>query len=198
MSRRLEILRRATEIFERQGVSRTSIEDIANAVGVKREAIYYYFKSRNDILAEIILPSSTALLVGLRNIMRSDRPSREKLRAAIEAHLSAFSPSYLEMTVALREVHFSGGDDKLNELKKVWTEYGELWTDLIREGQANGSFKAGVNPKMASFGVLGMCNWLSRWYQPGKGMTIADITDTFFTMLADGLASGTSITPPSA
>ncbi len=37
MSRRIQILRRATEVFERQGVNRTSIEDIANAVGIKRE-----------------------------------------------------------------------------------------------------------------------------------------------------------------
>ena len=40
MSRRMEILRRATEVFERRGVNRTSIEDIAKAVGIKREAVY--------------------------------------------------------------------------------------------------------------------------------------------------------------
>ena len=41
MSRKREILRRAAEIFERKGVSDTSIEDIAKAVGIKREGIYY-------------------------------------------------------------------------------------------------------------------------------------------------------------
>ena len=46
MDRRTEILRRAAEIFERKGVSNTSVEDIAGAIGVTREAIYYYFKSR--------------------------------------------------------------------------------------------------------------------------------------------------------
>jgi AcrR family transcriptional regulator len=187
MSRRLEILRRATEIFERQGVSRTSLEDIASAVGIKREAIYYYFKGRGDILAEIILPQSSALLMNLRNILRSDRSSAEKLKAAIEGHVSSFNPSYLEMTIALREDHFVTKDEKLKELKRVWTEYGDLWADLVKEGQLNGSFKPGLNPKMAAFGILGMCNWMSRWFHPGKGVSLPEIADTFTALVGQGL-----------
>lgn len=187
MSRRLEILRRATEIFNDQGVSRTTFEDIANAVGIKREAIYYYFKGRGDILAEIILPQSTALLANLRNIIRSDMSSPEKLRSAIESHVSSFNPSYLEMTIALREDHFVTKDEKLKELRRVWAEYSDLWTGLVEEGQRNGSFKNSVDPKMAAFGILGMCNWMSRWFHPGKGLSLPDIADTFSILVGEGL-----------
>ena len=79
MSRRAEIIRRATEVFERQGVNRTSFEDIAQAVGIKREAIYYYFKSRAELLLEVILPQSVALLNNIRLIQRTQLSSREKL-----------------------------------------------------------------------------------------------------------------------
>lgn len=187
MSRRLEILRRATEIFNDQGVSRTTFEDIANAVGIKREAIYYYFKGRGDILAEIILPQSTALLANLRNIIRSDMTSPEKLKAAIESHVSSFNPSYLEMTIALREDHFVAKDEKLKELRRVWAEYSDLWTGLVEEGQKSGSFKKSVDPKMAAFGILGMCNWMSRWFHPGKGLSLPDIADTFSILASEGL-----------
>ncbi|MDP6174202.1 MAG: helix-turn-helix domain-containing protein, partial [Rhodospirillales bacterium] len=87
-------------------VANTSMEDIAKEVGIKREAIYYYFKSRPDILLTIILPQSKTLLLGLRNILRTDMSSREKLKAAFENHLNSFNPTYLEMTIALREHHF--------------------------------------------------------------------------------------------
>ncbi len=189
MSRRAEIVRRATEVFERQGVSRTSFEDIAQAVGIKREAIYYYFKSRADLLLEVILPQSAALLKNLRLIQRTSLSSREKLHEAIRNHLDSFNPNYLEMSVALREDHFFGGDDRLTELRLTWQNYDRAWSELIAEGQAAGEFKADLDAKMVAYGVLGMCNWVARWYDPGKDVTISQLIDTYFTMIATGIGS---------
>ncbi len=189
MSRRREILQRASEVFERQGVSRTSFEDIAKAVGIKREAIYYYFKNRREILLEVILPQSKSLLSGLRDILDSDEDSNEKLHAAIRNHLESFNPNYLEMTVALREDHFIGKNDKLDKLRKTWNAYNNCWTRLIREGQRSGAFNAKLNPKMVSFGLLGMCNWLSRWYNPKMTVPIQEIIEIYFHMIAFGIGS---------
>ncbi len=197
MSRRIQILRRATEVFERQGVNRTSIEDIANAVGIKREAIYYYFKSRADILLKIILPQSTSLVMGLGAIINSNLPAEEKLEAAIRNHLDRFNPNYLEMTVALREDHFLEDEGKAAELRGVWNEYTHLWTRLIEDGQEQGIFKPGLDARMVANGVLGMCNWMSRWYDPGKSIPIDKILDIFFTMVAHGIVDP-GAKPPAA
>ncbi len=196
MSRRREILQRASEIFERQGVSRTSLEDIAKAVGIKREAIYYYFKNRREILLEVILPQSKSLLAGLRNILNSGQDSNEKLHAAIRNHLESFNPNYLEMTVALREDHFIEENEKLDELRKTWNTYNDCWTRLIREGQRSGAFNAQLNPKMVSFGALGMCNWLSRWYNPKMTVTIKEIVEIYFHMIAFGIGSESAAGQP--
>lgn len=187
MKRRTEILRRATEVFVRQGVTGTSIEDIARSVGIKREAIYYYFRSRADILLEIILPQSNALLLGLRSVARSNLSAAEKLRGAIENHLSSFHPAYLEMSVALREDHFMKDEPKLRELRRVWEEYSRLWTVLVREGQERGEFRADVNPKMVAYGILGMCNWLSRWFDPAGDISVDEIIETYFGMITHGI-----------
>ncbi len=187
MSRRLEILRRATEVFERQGVNRTSLEDIAKAVGIKREAIYYYFKGRAEILLRIILPQSSRLVFGLKAILDGTQSARAKLRAAMQNHLESFNPNYLEMAVALREKPFSEEEDKLEELRKVWREYDALWVDLVRQGQAEGVFRPDLDPKVVAYGLLGMCNWLARWFDPAKSISIDTIIETFFTMSADGL-----------
>lgn len=187
--RRTEILRRATEVFERQGVKQTSIEDIAQAVGIKREAVYYYFKGRHEILAEIILPQSHALLIGLRNIVGSDRAFSGKLHDAIQTHLQSYNPSYLEMSVALREDHFFGSDKKFSELRTVWKDYGNLWTQLIRDGQNRGEFRPQHDPKIIAFGILGMCNWLSRWFNPDKSTSIEEIIETYFVFALEGLAN---------
>ena len=186
-SRRLEILRRATEAFERQGFARTSIEDIAKAVGIKREGVYYYFRSKEEILLEIILPQSNSLLLTMRSIIRSNISSVEKLHSAMQAHLDSFNPAYLEMIVALREGPDFKNVDKLRELRRIWREYSDLWVKLVEDGQRHGDFLPGHKPRVVAYGILGMCNWLSRWYDPRKGASIAEITATFFSLLTTGL-----------
>ncbi|HJN24946.1 MAG TPA: TetR/AcrR family transcriptional regulator [Rhodospirillales bacterium] len=187
MSRKREILRRAAEIFERKGVSDTSIEDIAKAVGIKREGIYYYFKSRNDILLEVILPQSITLHRSLERICDSRMDSGEKLHGAIQNHLDAFNPAYLEMSVALRESQSTINDTRFSEIRRTWDSYSELWTRLVTEGQETGEFRADMDPKMIAFGLLGMCNWVSRWYDPDKSVSISEIVETYFSLATTGL-----------
>lgn len=194
MSRRIQILRRATEMFERQGVSRTSIEDIANAVGIKREGVYYYFKSRADILLKIILPQSTSLVMALTAIINSNQSASAKLEAAIRSHLDRFNPSYLEMTVALREDHFLEDEGKAAELRNVWNEYTRLWTRLIVEGQEQGTLRPELDAKIVVNGILGMCNWMSRWYDPSKSVPVEQIMEIFYAMIAHGIV----VAPPAA
>ncbi|MFA6019688.1 MAG: TetR family transcriptional regulator, partial [Rhodospirillales bacterium] len=168
-SRRDEILRCAAEIFEAKGVGQTSIEDIAQAVGVKREAIYYYFKGRNEILAEIVLPQSTELLNAIQSILESEQSFPEKLKSAIKFHVGSLATGYLELAISMREPASISESERLEQLRGMWKSYSNAWADLVRQGQESGSFKPGLDPKMVAFGLLGMLNWMSRWYQPGKG-----------------------------
>jgi AcrR family transcriptional regulator len=190
MNRRQEILRRAAEVFQNKGVMGSSMEDIAHAVGIKREGLYYYFKNRSDILLEITLPQSIAMTRTLRRICNSGMGPEEKLQTAVASHLDNYNPNYLEMSVALREHHFVQEDDKFAELKQVWNEYGQLWVDLITQGQAAGVFDSRLDPKIGSFGILGMLNWVSRWYQPDGEVSIDDIAATFNLLAATGLHGG--------
>lgn len=196
-SRRRDILRRAAELFASKGVSRTSMEDIAAAVGIKREGVYYYFKSRSDILLEIILPQSKSLLLGLQRLMRANMPGPLKLRSAIEVHLDAYNPSYIEMSVALKEQHFDLGDERMNELRTVWHDYSELWIEIIRQGQACGEFKPELDPRIISFGILGMCNWVARWYDPEGSSSIHAIIENFATLATTGVETAGPAQPGS-
>ena len=187
MKRRDEILLRAAEVFAERGVAQTSLEEIATSVGIKREALYYYFKNRVEILLEIIFPQSVSLLRNIKMIMREDRSSRGKLKSAIELHLNAFTPSYIEMTVALREQHVCIDDPRVKELRQVWEEYGACWEELIQQGVAEGAFRSDLDSKIASFGILGMLNWMSRWYRAGQSASIEEIAETFFKLVTSGL-----------
>jgi len=186
--RRQEILQRATECFDRKGYANTTLDDIAKAVGIKREGIYYYFKNRAQILLEIIEPQSIALVDGIAALV--DDPSlapRDKFQHAIRNHLERFDRYCLEMTVSMRDGRFDGEPEVRDAMVRIWKGYETKWAQLIAEGQASGEFRRIGDPKMLAFGILGMCNWLARWYDPRKPVTIEDLIDSYTELLSGGL-----------
>jgi AcrR family transcriptional regulator len=192
IQRRDAILARATELFDRNGFANTSLDDIARAVGITREGIYYYFRNRSEILLTIIQPQSQGLVDGLRAILQdSELDHGQRLLAAIRNHLVRFDRYCLEMTVSLREGYFEESDGEVRAvMNRLWKAYEQMWTELVQEGQRAGAFRASGDPKMVAFGVLGMCNWLARWYDPEGTTTIDDLIGDYFDMIAHGLVAG--------
>ncbi len=181
-----EIVEKATELFARDGFGATSLDDIADALGVSQAALYYHVKNKEEILRHIYLSVLNASEEPLRRIATSDQPPREKLRHAIEHQVMIAADRSPAMTVFYREwSHLTG--PFAHEIKIRQKSYERYFEQIIREGQAAGQFAPNCDPKIATFGLLGMCNWLSHWYHESGRLTPRQIADTFEYLIGSGL-----------
>lgn len=191
--RREAILKHGLALFDRQGFANTSLDDIASATGIKREAIYYYFKNRAEILLSIIRPQSEALVEGLRVVVNTDADARSKLYLAIRNHLQRFDRHCLEMTISLRDIYLDDAKEVRAEMDQTWRRYEGMWTRIIADGQAAGEFTHCGDAKMIAFAILGMCNWLARWYDPRKSISVDELIETYFDIIANGLVATSAV-----
>ena len=106
-TRREEILRAAQDLFHQRGYANTSLDDIARAVGIKREGLYYYFPNRTQILIEIIKPLGLQLRDRVKEILNSAGSPQEKIRQTVENHLMRFENRFAESKITLRDDYFS-------------------------------------------------------------------------------------------
>jgi len=122
----------------------------------------------------------------LRRIVESDFPPLEKLRRAVEHHTAVAADRSPAMMVFYREQSYLTGPFAKEILlrKKAYERYFE---QIMQEGQAAGIFKPDLDPKMLTFGLLGMCNWLSQWYKPSGRYTHQQIAGMFVEMVEHGL-----------
>lgn len=185
-SRRTQILTRAGELFDSQGVAQTSIEEIASAVGVKREAVYYYFADKTEILIEIILPESISLDTGLKRIVELDLPTRDKLVLAVENHIYRFNPNYFEMVVTVRRMGRSKPDARIAGLLNVWRAYQARWIALISDGQVKDDISRSLNPQITAYAILGMCNSPSIWFRPTGPHSLEHLAENLVHLVLDG------------
>src|SRR6185312_10045880 len=172
------IVAAAADLFARNGFGATSLDDIAYQLGATKGALYYHIKNKEDILRHIYLMVLTASEEPLAEIAAAALPPAEKLSRAIIHHVTVAANRSPAMTVFYREhPHLSGPFAReIVVRKKVYERYFE---QIIEEGQAAGVFTGAIDAKIAAFGLLGMCNWLSQWYRPGGPYTHQQIADMF-------------------
>lgn len=180
------IVAAAAELFARVGFGATSLDDVAEVLGASKASLYYHIKNKEEILRLIFLMVLTVSEEPLRRIVVADLPPREKLCRAIEHQTAVAADRSPAMTVFYREQpHLTGPFAKEIILRKK--AYERYFEDIIEEGQAAGVFQPDVDPKIAAFGLLGMCNWLSQWYKAGGQYSAQQIARQFEHMIGAGL-----------
>jgi AcrR family transcriptional regulator len=180
------IVTASAELFARNGFGATSLEEIAEQLSASKASLYYHIKNKEEILRLIFLTVLTVSEEPLRQITEADQSPHEKLRRAIEHQTVVAANRSPAMVVFYREQpHLTGpfaGEIILR--KKAYERYFE---QIIEEGQHSGVFQPDADPKIVTFGLLGMCNWLSLWYRPGGQYSPQQIAEIFANTIEKGL-----------
>lgn len=192
-SREEEILHVATTLFSERGYHNTSMEDIAQAVAIRKASLYYYFAAKDDILWRILEVSAERLVMAARGIAeRDDLPPLRKLEELLAVHARHVELDQEQIIVFLSERRALNSDRGGRYLQ--WRrDYDAMFEQVIRDGQATGVFRAG-DPRLIGFGILGMYNWLVQWYDPSGPLSVDDVHAQFLDVITHGLVAG----PPDA
>lgn len=184
-NRQMEIALAAVKLFEKKGYHATSVQDIADEVGLQKGSLYHYIHSKEDLLLQIAHQAITDFNQRLEAILSSDLPAKEKLVQAIENHLTVSTANLETTTVLLREA-FSLGENQHQMIQDLTDRYVDLWTEILIEGKRNGEFQV-EHPKITALAILGACNWVYRWYRTSGKLGAKEISSMFSTLFLDGL-----------
>ncbi len=180
-----EIFAEAVRIFKQKGYHATSVQDIADAVGLQKGSLYHYISSKDELLYKIFERSTGALTRRLKDILASEAAPPEKLRAAMDAHLTALTNQLDLYTVYLSERRTLTG--RVNARVRTEAErHARLIEQIVQEGITRGDFHR-TDAKMAAHAILGMCNWLYQWYSPTGRLTPEEIARIFADLVLNGL-----------
>ena len=184
--RRREILHAALRAFREKGYHATTLEDIAEHLGVRKTALYHYFTDKDAILFACH-QESLAELERILSGVKEPEAAAEQLAYLIREHVRVMtdtlegSPLAFEVTALSPERQKSviaGRDRYERALRRV-----------IARGIEEGEFRD-VNPKTAAFAILGAINWIARWYRPEGALHAEELGTEFADHLVGGLTCG--------
>ena len=193
--RQQEIRDAAAVVFHEKGYESTSIQDIADSVGILKGSLYYYITSKEDLLFEIIQDVHETARKNLRLSQPDEGDALQRIRAFVVAHFTHNAANLVKVAVFFQDFRSLSG-----ERRRTIVEERDLYEnslrDLIRVGQAERIVCPDIDPKLAAITVLGMMNWIYQWYRPSGEHSAADIADSYADFVVAGLACDASTHQP--
>ena len=185
-----EIISVASRLFSQKGYSATSLMEIADNVGLHKTSLFHYFRNKEEILMAVMDKSLKDHMNILNEIVNDpDLSGMEKLRLALEKQVFVTCKYKDHINVYLSEIKSLSTENrkKYNKKRKQYEMYFEK---IIKEAQAeeNSQLFKGLSSKVVNLGILGMCNWIIKWYHENGDLSPREIYQTFY-----GIITNTSL-----
>jgi len=184
-SRLEEVLQSAANIFFAKGFHATSIEDVARDVGMLKGSLYYYIKSKDDLLFRLLLAGIEDSDAFIAQQIDPQGDPVEQLERAIRAQIDYIIEKRVQFGLFLHEFDSLSGK-RQHKLISVMSRYNSRFVDLVRRGQEQGKLIDG-EPWIIVNGLLGMCNWLYRWYDTDQSSDPEQVKRIFLRMILQGI-----------
>jgi TetR/AcrR family transcriptional regulator, cholesterol catabolism regulator len=183
--RKPEIYRTVARLFARNGYERTSIRDITSELGMSKSSLYYYFKSKEELLFNLANDCMDDALEVLEEIIASDIPPDEKIGRLFRFYASFFVSDNDRLTLLVTELQSLGAP-----LRKILLEKERRYVSLLRsvltDLDSQGVLKE-IHPTVAVFAFFGMVHYTYKWYDPNGPISPRELADGFCEIFTQGV-----------
>ena len=181
------IIEAASSLFRELGYNGTTMRDIAARVGTLAGSLYSHIKNKEEILLEIVATGLKGFLEIEEKICAMETSAEEKLRYAVIAHMKLVAEHPERMLIVFHQWRFLT-EPNLSSAVKLRRRYAQAYTDILKEGIANGEFTSDlIDPKIGVFSILGALNWTVEWYSSDGTYSPEQIGDRMTDTLIYGL-----------
>ena len=185
-SRRGLILRTAAKLFREHGYERTSVRQIAEALGMTSGSLFYHFATKEELLVTVMEEGVRDIMRGVQKGLAGESRLPERMLAMVRCHLTALlGPKLDAMTVMLYEWRSLSEPARARVLTSR-DAYEELWMAPIDEAAALGLVDA--DTLLVRQTVLGALNWTGQWYRPDRRVGVELLAQRMFHLLFPRLA----------
>jgi AcrR family transcriptional regulator len=163
-ARRREIMLAMAEVIIEKGYASATLEDVATRMGTSRAVIYYQFRSKEDLYAEIVVEAVTRATERLDAIIgRGESPERTLFAALQDLIAVGMEPLNRSTLVTGRPRALSS--DARARIRAVDREYERLLTEVLRAGIASGAF-TDRDPRFLRYTLMFAVNGNFIWRRP--------------------------------
>lgn len=184
-SARGRLLHQAAALFRDKGYERTTVRDLAAAVGIQSGSLFHHFRTKEEILKAVMVETIRLNTALMQAAVDSADTNHEKLRALIRAELESINGQTGEAMAVLvfewRSLSEAGRAEVL-ELRDI---YEALWLEVL--GALRDEEIVRADPFVVRRMLTGALSWTVTWYRQDGGLSLDDLTSQVMVMMGLGV-----------
>jgi AcrR family transcriptional regulator len=174
--KRAAVIQMAARAFNQRGYHNTSLDDVAELLGVTKPTLYYYVRSKDELLFECFRTGLKPIRAAVKASQKSDRTAHDRLTEVLQRYAEAIASDYGGCMVRAEDLSLSAGLHA--RVKALMSEIDQGLRRLLRDGMVDGSI-ARCDPKLAAFALAGALNWIAHWYRGNQGLNASEVARSF-------------------
>jgi len=178
------VLRRAIDLFNRQGYDATSMGDLARELGLTKSAIYHHVPSKSHLLEQALDEALDGLEAVLQEAGQGGGSAYQRLRDAVRGSVEVLVEHLPAVTLLLRVR--GNGEAEVEALRRRRRIDDEL-AELVAAAVAEGALRDDLPPDLISRLLFGMVNSLVEWVRPDGRYDAATLAEAVTAVAFDGL-----------
>lgn len=187
------IIRESARLFLANGFRGTSVKEITEAAGIGRGTLYWYFKSKDDILDGVLRKFEKEFLEGvIEAVKEADGDFTEKFRV-FNKYATEFARDNRNISLAFNTLlnEIVGTNTEAEKLAKaIWERYRLFFEGMLEDGKREGIVAQHIDAGLyAHIVVAAHTGMLMQWFIHGKNLDVRLFVKTFRDVLFSAIAA---------
>jgi len=183
-ARRKAILQAAASAFVENGYGATSVDDIAERLGVSKPTLYYHVGGKQDLLGASFSLALDAYSDAVEDVTATGMTGRERLHQVVQKYVEITTTVHGRCLHRVPDVELT--PEVRDRLRAVKRKVDACIRDLLREGVRDGSLRS-ADIRMSTFAISGAMNSIAQWYSPSGKLSPDEIAERLWDSFAEGM-----------
>jgi AcrR family transcriptional regulator len=186
-SRRDELLELAATMFAERGLRATTVRDIADSAGILSGSLYHHFKSKEQMVEEVLRDFLDWLFDRYRDIVESEADPLARLTGLFMASFEAIEHRHAQVVIYQDEAKRLSGLPQFDFVEARNKEQRQMWVDMLNQGVEEGCLRPDLDVDLV-YRFIRDTTWVSvRWYQPGGPLTAEQVGRQYLAIVLGGI-----------
>jgi AcrR family transcriptional regulator len=188
-SRRDELLQLAATMFAERGLKATTVRDIADSAGILSGSLYHHFKSKEQMVEEVLKDFLGWLFARYQEILDRETTPLGQLTGLFMASFEAIEHRHAQVVIYQDEAKRLSSIPQFGFVDERNREQRKMWVDILQQGIADGSFRQDIDVDLV-YRFIRDTTWVSvRWYQPGGPLSAEEVGRQYLAIVLGGITA---------
>ncbi|OPX11681.1 TetR family transcriptional regulator KstR2 [Mycobacterium sp. AT1] len=188
-TRRDELLELAAAMFAERGLRATTVRDIADSAGILSGSLYHHFKSKEQMVEEVLRDFLDWLFGRYQEIVESETDPLKRVEGLFMASFEAIEDRHAQVVIYQDEAKRLSSLPQFAFVDERNREQRTMWVNVLKQGVAEGSLRADLDVDLV-YRFIRDTTWVSvRWYQPGGPLTAEQVGRQYLAIVLGGITN---------